>query len=341
MNTPLISTPEISARYRQKALDLPGRRLLMTNFARSQQQKDFSVPFNCEGFGRIHHFRRQGSEGWPSNPLPIDPARRALKLAAGNEMQAQVFQNAVCNWRCWYCFVDFALLSGNPDHSQWLSAEDLVGFYLGEAERAPVIDLSGGQPDLIPEWVPWMLQAVREAGLEETTYVWSDDNLSTDYFWHHLSPEQQELVASYPNYGRVCCFKGFDEPSFTFNTRADPQLWAKQFELMRRFVEAGIDVYGYVTLTTPSDYQIESQVTKFMDKLQAVHPRLPLRVIPLEIKSFSPVEARLQKAGETRRSAIQDALKFQWQAVECWKNELNARFDAGLRSLAVTEIRLD
>ena len=341
MNRSHIPTSEVSARYREKALDLAGRRLLMTNFANSEQQKDFSLPFNCGGFGRVHHFYRQSSVGWPANPLPIDPARQALKMAEGDEIKAQVFQNAVCNWRCWYCFVDFALLSGNPKYSHWLGAKDLVNLYLEEPSRAPMIDLSGGQPDLIPEWVPWMLQELREAGLEKTTYVWSDDNLSTDYFWRYLSQSQQDLVASYSNYGRVCCFKGFDEQSFAFNTKAAPQLWDNQFEFMGRFIKSGIDVYGYVTLTTPTKDDIKSRVNRFVDRLQAVHPYLPLRVVPLEIKPFTPVENRLQKADEAQRSAVQDALDFQWEAVQHWQSEIEARFDAKSRALAITKVKFD
>ena len=45
-------------------------------------------------------------------------------------MRAQVFQNAVCNWRCWWCYVPFELLSGSPKHSAMLAAGQLVDSYL-------------------------------------------------------------------------------------------------------------------------------------------------------------------------------------------------------------------
>ena len=57
-----------------------------------------------------------------------------------------------------------------------------------------MIDLTGGQPDLTPEWVPWMIQEIRARGLEDTVYLWSDDNLSTDYFWRYLSTNDIDLV---------------------------------------------------------------------------------------------------------------------------------------------------
>ena len=53
-----------------------------------------------------------------------DPASQALTLPRADLLRAQAFQNAVCNWRCWYCYVPFGLLSANLEHSAWLSAED-------------------------------------------------------------------------------------------------------------------------------------------------------------------------------------------------------------------------
>jgi rRNA maturation endonuclease Nob1 len=38
------------------------------------------------------------------------PASRKLGLAEADMMEAQVFQVASCNWRCWYCFVPYELL---------------------------------------------------------------------------------------------------------------------------------------------------------------------------------------------------------------------------------------
>jgi hypothetical protein len=138
---------------RARGIDLADGNLRVSRLTGSEQEQDLSEPANCNGLGRIRHFRRETSPGWPSNPLPIEPAARALGVAAPHAMEAQVFQNAVCNWRCWYCYVDFELLSGRADRSVLISADALVKLYLAEADRPLVIDLSGGQPDLVPEWV--------------------------------------------------------------------------------------------------------------------------------------------------------------------------------------------
>src|SRR5437868_3015532 len=120
-----IDTASASARYRAALIDRPQRRVLLTNYVGTEQEKDLSESPNCSGFGRIRHFRRQTSPGWVPNPIPIDPASRALGLGAVDELRAQLFQNAGCNWRCWYCFVPFDLLSANRQHSTWLSASQL------------------------------------------------------------------------------------------------------------------------------------------------------------------------------------------------------------------------
>jgi len=214
-----------------------------------------------------------------------------------------------------------------------MSAADLVDMYLAEPDPPQVIDLSGGQPDLVPEWVPWMMRELLSRGLAESVYLWSDDNLSNDYLWRFLSDEDVELIATYRNYGRVCCFKGFDENSFAFNTCAEPGLFDRQFALMSRLRELGVDLYGYVTLTSPSVAHVREAMPQFVDRLQQIHEKLPLRVVPLKIEVFSPVVARLD-------AAKNDALHNQWVAVDAWQRELQLRFPASDLAEDIVDIKL-
>lgn len=170
-----------------------------------------------------------------------------------------LFQNAACNWRCWYCFVPFKLLDANENLASWLTADRLVDLYLEAGLPAPMIDLSGGQPELTPEWVPWMMDALTRRGLSKKVYLWSDDNLSNDYFWQMLSPEEIKRVREYEMYGKVGCFKGFDGSSFAFNTRASPDIFERQFALFKRYLALGIDMYAYATLTAPDSLHIEKR----------------------------------------------------------------------------------
>jgi uncharacterized Fe-S cluster-containing radical SAM superfamily protein len=327
-----INTDDVAAHYRSKAVDLESQRVLITSLHGSEQEADLSVPVNCEGMGRVHHFRRFVDINWPTNPLPIDPASAALDRKPSDVLRAQVFQNAVCNWRCWYCFVDFKLLRGDHRYSRWTTPAMLLDLFLAEEDRAPVIDLSGGQPDLVPEWVLWTMKAMKEKGLEGTYYLWSDDNLSGDYFWRFLSEAEREFIATFRGYGRVGCFKGFNSSSFSFNTKAAPDLFERQFQVFNRLLSTGIDLYAYATFTTPDATNIRDDMKRFVDRLQEIDANLPLRTIPLKVFPFSPVTSR--------NIPDQDAaFANQLIAIQRWQEELQERFSAEDRATPIQNIR--
>jgi uncharacterized Fe-S cluster-containing radical SAM superfamily protein len=325
-----INTDKVSANLREKAIKVGEKSVLITRLAGSEQEKDLSEPPNCDGHGRIRHFRRETSAGWPQNPLPIDPAVHRLGLGASNLLRALVFQNAACNWRCWYCYVPFSLLAANPNKSTWLTAREMVDMHQ-KIENAPqVIDLSGGQPDLTPEWIVWMMRELQSRGLFEKVYLWSDDNLSNDYLTRYVSKEDLEFMRGYRNYGKVCCFKGFDEQSFAFNTCASPDLFNRQFEIFKSHLQLGLDVYGYATFTSPQNGNVKASMISFVDKLQRIHHNLPLRTIPLEIRSFTPMQARNDE----------NAINIQNQAIAAWNQEIEQRFSQDERKLPIYEVPL-
>jgi uncharacterized Fe-S cluster-containing radical SAM superfamily protein len=330
--TQFINTDRVSLELRRRGVDVDNRRILVTYYPGSEQAQDLSEPPNCDGTGRIRHFHRGSDERW-RNPLPMDPACRALNLRTTDELRTQVFQNAICNWRCWYCYVDFELLSANLKHARWMTPDELVGLYHRDARDTPVIDLSGGQPDLTPEWVPWTMDSLKRAGLVDSVYLWSDDNLSNDFLWKFLSPAQLDAIAQYPMYGKVACFKGIDSESFSFNTLADPSLFDRQFELFERLLGLQIDLYAYVTLTTPSDVGLRDKVARFVDRLQRIDELLPLRTVPLRVVPFTPTSSRMSPVHA-------GALRHQEAALDLWRDELASRFDEGLRARSITDIRL-
>jgi hypothetical protein len=201
-----------------------------------------------------------------------------------------------------------------------------------------MIDLTGGQPDLVPEWVAWTMEALRAHGLDGKVFLWSDDNLSNDYYWRYLSEAQREMIATFPAYSRVACFKGFDDASFAFNTDANPALFARQFELFSRLLSTGMDLYGYVTLTTPNDAGINDAMKRFVDRLQAIHENLPLRTVPLKIGIWGVVKKRLALSLDSRAEACNRAVTNQLRAIEAWNRELEARFNSDLRAASIVDI---
>jgi uncharacterized Fe-S cluster-containing radical SAM superfamily protein len=322
-----------SRNLREKSIDLVNQRVLITNYLDTEQEKDLTEPANCGGFGRIRHFKRMAAPGWPANPLPMDPASNKLARSRKDIVRAQVFQNACCNWRCWYCYVPFNLLSADVRRSAWMSAKSLLDLYVLEPNAPWIIDLSGGQPDLTPEWIPWMMRELRLRGLDKEIYLWSDDNLSNDFFWHYVSSGDLRLIRDYRNYGKVCCFKGFNASSFSFNTGAPAELFNQQFDLFRRYVSIGIDLYAYATFTAIDDVNVADEMKTFVDRLQEISPMLPLRLVPLEVKTFRPMLGRM-KENHAR------SLRVQWVAVECWRAELKKRFDAPLIEMSIHAVSL-
>jgi uncharacterized Fe-S cluster-containing radical SAM superfamily protein len=329
-----IDTDRFSASLRSRMVKPALTQILMTQLEGSDQEQDLSAPTNCEGLGRIRHFRRQTSQSWPSNSLPIDPAIAALGMRPGlEEIEALVFQSSGCNWRCWYCYVPFDRLSADERLSRWVTMAELVRRYAALADRPPIIDLSGGQPELTPEMTLWTMRALLDSKLEQSCFLWSDDNLSTDYFWSELTEAEQEEIVTFKNYARVGCFKGFDAASFAFNTLADETMFERQFTLMGRYLASGMDIYGYATFTSPDRSDVKRRMAAFVDRLQNVHPNLPLRVVPLEVQVFSPTEPRVHDEQRV-------ALGVQQDAIAAWNDELMSRFSEAERIRLIQDVPL-
>lgn len=336
-NEKLIDTGAFAELMRDRVINVDTREVLIGRLAGSDQEIDLTEPVNCNGLGRIRHFRRFAGGGWPANPLPIDPARHALALPSVDLIRAQVFQVAACAWRCWYCYVPFNLLNGDSTRGKWVTARELVALYAEEPDRAPVIDLSGGSPDLAPEWVLWMMDALEEAKLSDRTYLWSDDNLSTDYVFSRLNGNERERLVAYKNYGRVCCFKGFDADSFAFNTGADAAGFEAQFAIFREYLKLGLDLYGYVTLTGADVDVVSGRIPEFVDRLRAIDEALPLRVVPLKIENFTPTREREARRSDARFAVAADV---QTAAIEGWQRELERHYSSRERALPISEIPL-
>lgn len=326
-----VDAERLAEVLRERSIRLDTQEILISRIEGSDQEGDLSEPPNCGGYGRLRHFDMGARSSWPANQLPIVPAAHRLGVGADAVSVAQVFQNASCNWRCWYCYVPFNLLAANPNHSRWLTPLALVDLYMDETFHARIIDCSGGQPDLVPEWIPWMMEALRLRGLQDSVYLWSDDNLSNDYFWRYLTRSQMETVVGYANYGRVGCFKGYNERSFNFNTKADGNLFFQQFALFKRLLMLGIDMYAYATFTAADADHLEADMVDFVDRLQDIHINLPLRVVPLRIEAFGVVRSRVGATQEI-------AMEVQEEAILCWNDVVTSRFTQAERQMPISDV---
>lgn len=317
---------------RESVYDNYTRKILLARISDSEQEKDLSLPPNCEGFGRIRHFRRRLDDDW-FDPLPMDPMSKSLDLPYVDLVEAQVFQIASCNLRCWYCFVPDNLKNGDQIRASSFTAEEMIELFAEVDDNIRLLDLSGGNPELVPEWLVDTMKALDKRGLKEHIYLWSDDTLTTDYFFQYLSKDDMRIVRNYPHYGKVGCFKGFDQQSFCFNTNLDAIFYERQFELFTKYLEIGLDVYGYVTFTTDNIDGIDNRIHDFINRLQKIHPLLPLRVVPLKIVIFSPVQHRINS---NYKAAIDNQIAVHHE----WRKQLRSFYSDVQLNQRISDIML-
>lgn len=312
-----IDTDSFSKHLRSRIIRHQDRSLLIARLPHSDMAKDRYTRINCSGFGRVRVFNTYSLHMEAlANHAPRPLLRGHPPMFP---LRTQVFQLAACNWRCWYCYVDDDRLSADTDVAEFLSCDQLVDMFAQEPDRPDVVDLSGGQPDLAPEWNLWMMQALERRGLRGQVFLWTDDNLSNRYFWDYLTDDNRAYMSEFPLYSRVGCFKGFDECSFTFNTGADPERFAAQFDIFQDLLRAKFAMYAYATFTTPTIQDLDHQMKRFVDRLQRIHPNLPLRTIPLRIHPFT--------ATQMRSTALHgEATQNQIFAFHAWETELAKRF---------------
>lgn len=289
--------------------------MLVSKLDGSKQEQDLTLPPNAEGLGRKRHFRRRSANGWLDNPVPIVPASRWLGIDPPDVMQAQVFQLAGCAWRCWYCYVPFEMLSADAARSRWVDAASLVALYFEQRDRPLILDLSGGSPDLAPEWIGWTMDAIEDRHAERQVYLWSDDNLSTDLLLREGRGLLERFERYGGGYGKACCLKGFDPVSFAFNTGAEEAGFDEQMRILQGYAQTSLDIHLYVTLTAPPRPGDATLVRDLVKRLARIREDLPLRTVPLLVTRFATMLGRLD-------GARTEAIEHQWRMLDAWRDGL-------------------
>lgn len=315
---------------RQALVNFREKKVRLAIISESRQEKDLTSPTNFFGYGRVRHFTRL-HENWNKNPLPIDPACKFFGTPEMERIEAQVFQIAQCNFKCWYCFVDEDRLRPDNEFSGWVSIDDMLKFI--SSQNVNLIDLSGGQPDLVPEWSLWVLRGLRDLHLNERVFVWQDDNLSCNSLRKYLTAGEAEELSSFTNYARVGCFKGFDDSTFRFNTGMPGILYDNQFVIMKELLQLGFDMYAYVTFTTPDIKNLDYRMNNFVERLQKIHPLFPLRTVPLKIINYTPTSLRLSK------DKI-ESFNLQFQVLEKWNEVLQKNYSTAELTANITDIHI-
>jgi len=317
---------------RKKIVNTTEHAVKITKLINTIEGADTNCNVNCNGFGRIRKYQQF--------QLFFDNSRqRGKKLLRGLNPEttcytSQVFQIEGCNIRCWYCYVDDCALAACSEEAEWITVDDMLDLFFQNNTPPYIIDLSGGQPDLVPEWCFWIMQDIEKRGMKDNVFVWLDDNLTTVHLMeNYLTVDEIIYMSSFPKHSRTCCFKGYDENSYTFNTRSSATSLDLQLKNFKKLFDYGFDLYAYVTLTGPRGNVTKDKLSYFMDELQKIHPFLPLRTIPLIIKNFNATSLRLN-------TTYKEALKEQYLAFEYWDTLLGNRFTFSERQIPYEDIKM-
>ena len=314
----LIDLDQNNAMMRSRCVDTAREAVMVSRIGGSQQERDLTLPANFGGLGRIRHYRHESTGRWPANPYPGLPAARAMGTEFSSITRAQLIQIAGCGMRCWYCFVPYRMLSGVEAISTWLTASDLVDLYEAQEDRPQIMVLSGGSPDIAPEWIAWVLDELDRRGLGDRTFLWSDDNLSSFAMLEPGFKQHLDLLHRSPNYGKVVCLKGFDEASFSFNTQVSADGFERQLSILDGYFGLDLNLYGYITLTADDLSRAREGIGRLMDRIQSGSDEFLGRLLPLRVTKYGPMVSRLDSA----RSA---SLRNQDLLLDLWLDELSRR----------------
>lgn len=319
-------------RLRERAIRPLTKEVMLAKIPPEEVQGSKYAHINCDGYGLVRRSVTARPD-WPKIDIVPELAAAKLGVTESETMSTQIFRDGICNFRCWYCFVDYKYMAANPRYGQFMTADNMVEMYATEQDRPKVLCLSGGQPDLLPEWTKWTMEALEARGMDKNTYLWQDDNLSSDSLWRHMSRPDIDYMRQYRNYGRAACLKGISPQSFYENTGSAPQNFETQLRTLKGIVDEGFDVYPYLVMLTSDLQAAHTDVRSLVDRLQQIHHYLPLKVFPSKVVEFPQTTRRMQPQQHNMLTNQSDVL-------DIWSEELAQRYSGPELSYPKSQISL-
>lgn len=320
--------------FREKSLRLDKQQILISEIPESDVAGSSVARINCQGFGMVRKSVTHRSDDWPDINILPQLVPQKLGIPIEHAATTQIFRDAACNFRCWYCFVDFRFLKADQNRSRFFTTDELIELYLKEPNPSKIIYLTGGQPDLLPEWTFWMMRSLERMNLQDRVFLWQDDNLSTEFLWEKLSREQIDYMRSYRNYARATCIKGISAQTFSENTGADPKFFDLQLKILGGLVKEGFDVYTYLTLLSTSVTTAQYDIPILIERLQReVHPNMPLRIFPSKVVDFPETTRRMNGVHISM-------MQHQYILLDIWREEMAKRYTINELTLPMSQVSL-
>ena len=328
-----FNSVQLGRRFRETIIRPEERQIFISQIPEDEVEGSSYAYINCQGFGMVRRSITQRSD-WPDIDVLPELTSQKLGISEEDSKWTQIFRVGACNFRCWYCFVDFRYLKADMARGEFKSPADLLDMYQDEQFQPRTLYLTGGQPDLVPEWTLWTLDEIEKRNMTDSHFLWQDDNLSSMFLFTELKADELKRIASYPNYARATCIKGISPKSFNLNTGASPDLFDLQIESIRKLVDSGIDVYTYITLLSDSVDDAKTEIPNLMDRLQQeIHHNMPLRVFPSKVVEYHQTAQRINPTNQLM-------LDNQQALLSVWQDEMNQRFSQEELSLKKHEVNL-
>jgi uncharacterized Fe-S cluster-containing radical SAM superfamily protein len=259
--------------------------IFVIEFSSTAQSSDSYHRSSVHPCIRIREFSSFAMHAQPASYHGRSPRYNCLlkknSLSTESPWKTATIQLLGCAWRCWYCYVDPVNLKHTSPHARKIRIADLCIEACSVSEG--ILDLSGGQPDLVPEWPLYFNKQIMAIQGASRLHIRSEDNLCNDFLWRFLSAKEVGELARSPLYTRIGCFKGFDSESFG-DVVGNGFKFDDQLTCAARLIRDGFDPFYYATFSPSSAERLEARIRIFFEQLLGISDSLPLRVIPLLLR---------------------------------------------------------
>lgn len=257
--------------------------VLFANLLDTQEAADSCHQINHGGFGRIRIFKNFSFH----IETDILERRKFFRLSSEGEwcdqFQTQVFQIGVCPFRCRYCFVDRENLDGTNPNSSFFKPTDILQMFLESWPNICNLDLSGGSPDLCPEFLFELLTEIERINLKGKVTIWVESNLDIRYY-SKFPLDKINYISTFPNFHLLCSLKGWNTSSVAYNTR-NTASFDKQLDGLGFFIQHNFPLSVYLVFIGQKIADYNEVVTLFQQLYHISH-ELPEYCVPLYIKKF-------------------------------------------------------
>jgi len=240
-----------------------------------------------------------------------------------------IVQIGICNFRCFYCYVDYKYLSGQSVVN--VSAAKIVDEFLHKRNdlaksgvKLNVLRISGGEPLLVPDLTLKCLDLIREKGLSDEICIKTETNLSplvpdstgTSLFEQWVDVDR---LKEHHNFIMHPTFHGINKDSLERISTAKWDSYEMMEAALRKLIELEIEFFP----SFGSNVVSTEEVADFFRFCKGVHKNLPGRIA---VRKFDLGYS----APQARKNGQRDVQTYDQTAVlELWNSLMKQEYSVG------------